>query len=99
VLLNWLVPFFLLLTRAGRKSDGCVLAAALAIVAGHWLDLYLVVAPPVVGAAPRLGLQEFLPFAGACALFLLVGLRTLSRQNLVPIGDPYLVESLADDSH
>ena len=94
VLLNWLVPFALLLSRHGRQSDRCVSLAALSILVGHWLDLYLIAAPPVVGPVPRIGLLELLPFAGACALFLWVTLRSLARAHLVPIRDPYLIESL-----
>jgi hypothetical protein len=94
VLLNWLAPFALLLTRAGRRSDRAVCAASLSILVGHWLDLYLVAAPPILGPEPRFGPLELVPFAGACALFLLLALRALARGNLVPIRDPYLVESL-----
>jgi len=96
VLLNWLVPFGLLLTRAGRQSDRRVGAAALSILIGHWLDLYLVVAPPVLGTTPSIGPLEILPFAGACALFVLLALRSLAHSPLVPIRDPYLIESLPD---
>lgn len=94
VLLNWLGPFALLLTRAGRGSDRRVAAAACSILVGHWLDLYLVAAPPVLGPVPSVGPLELVPFAGACALFLLLALRSLTRANLVPIRDPYLIESL-----
>lgn len=94
VLLNWLVPFLLLLSRGGRGSDRCVLAAALSILVGRWLDLFIVAAPPLLRGAPRIGPLELLTLVGACALFLWLALRTLARHNLVPIRDPYLVESL-----
>jgi len=94
VLLNWLVPFVILLPRASKRSEKILLWAAVVSLIGHWLDLYIMVMPSAFHDAPPLGVWEVGPFAGTMALFFLVVFRSLGKRNLVPIGDPYLVESL-----
>ena len=96
VLLNWLIPFLLMLTRDARRSDRMVALAALSILAGHALDLFLVVAPSTLGDRAGFGPLEILPPAAALALFVWVVLRSFARQNALPIRDPYLVESLTE---
>lgn len=106
VLLNWLIPFVLLLSRDARRSDRCIVLAAVSILIGHWLDLYLVVAPSTLvdarsgsGVGASFGPLEILPLAGALSLFVWVALRSFSRQHAVPIRDPHLVESLPELTH
>jgi len=57
------------------------------------LDLYLLVAPPVL-ARMRLGPSELLIAAGYTAIFLLVAARALGSAPLVADNDPFLEESL-----
>ncbi len=99
VILNWLVPFLILLPRATKRNDKVILQAAIILLLGHWLDLYVMVMPSVFGADPLLGIWEIGPFVGMLAGFFWVVFRTLTKRNLVPIKDPYLVESLPDLSH
>ncbi len=92
VAVNWALPFLFLLPRSmkvGRKSLANV--AALLLV-GHGLDLYLSILPPTESwmdvAWPAL------LSLGAVAAAWAVVRSALGRASLVPIGDPYLVESL-----
>ena len=54
------------------------------VLVGHVLDLFVMIEPPLMGAAPALGLWELGPVAGALALFGWVMLRALERNPLVP---------------
>jgi hypothetical protein len=59
LVLNFALPFHLMLNRRGKDSERLMLWAAGIVLAGHWLDLYLLVFPPLThGAPPRLGLPE-----------------------------------------
>jgi hypothetical protein len=94
LVLNWGVPFVVLLPRATKQRAGVLAAVALVVLAGRWLDLYLEIRPrsgeaPLTGAAWEVGLA-----AGAAGLFGLVFLASLRRAPLVPVGDPFLAESL-----
>lgn len=59
VALNFVLPFHLLMSRKAKENEGLLLWAGLILMAGHWLDLYLLVFPPLTGgAAPALGAPE-----------------------------------------
>jgi hypothetical protein len=93
LVVNWLVPFLVLLPRAAKRSEGVMLAMALLLLAGRWLDLYLGILPPFLGE-PGLGPWEIAPVAASLAITVLATFRALARHPVVPAGDPYLVESL-----
>jgi hypothetical protein len=94
LVLNWGVPFVILLPQATKRRAGVLAAVALVVLAGRWLDLYLEILPrsgdvPLAGAPWEIGL-----LAGAVGLFGLVFCAALGTAALIPIGDPFLVESL-----
>ncbi|HEV7515418.1 MAG TPA: hypothetical protein VGR07_03885 [Thermoanaerobaculia bacterium] len=91
--LNWLIPFCFLLPRAAKRNPRVLQWVAVTILLGHWLDLYLLVAPPVLSRV-RVGLPELLITAGYASLFFLLTSRALSRAPLLARNDPYLGESL-----
>jgi hypothetical protein len=62
---------------------------AVIILLGHWLDLYVLVAPPVL-ARVRVSLPELLITAGYASLFFLLLARALGRAPLLARNDPYL---------
>jgi hypothetical protein len=92
-LLNWLLPFLVLLPRATKREPRVLAGVAAVVLAGHWLDLYVIVAPAVLPAL-RLGPLELLITAGYAGLFFLAGTRILSRAPLLARNDPFLPESL-----
>jgi len=99
VMLNWLVPFLILLPRATKRNDKIMLQTAIIILIGHWLDLFIMVMPVTFGPTPTLGLWEIGPFVGVMAVFFWAVFRALGRQSILPIRDPYLVESLPQLEH
>ena len=95
VLVNWVIPFLVLLPRAAKRSPRVLLAIAIVLLAGRWLDLYLMILPPLGQRSfPAFGILESGLVAGGTGMFLLVVLRALGKRSLVPFNDPYLVESL-----
>jgi Ni/Fe-hydrogenase subunit HybB-like protein len=57
--LNFVLPFLLLLRRKAKEHEGILALASLLALAGHWLDVYLMVIPPVMGGVfPPVGLPE-----------------------------------------
>ncbi|MBI4906568.1 MAG: hypothetical protein HY820_23265 [Acidobacteria bacterium] len=93
-LLNWVVPFVVLLPTRTKRDAGILGKAALIVLLGRWLDIYLMTQPMSSGSAPRFGLWEIGAFTGACSLFVLIFLRAMRRALPVPMGDPMLAESL-----
>jgi hypothetical protein len=70
ILLNWVVPFFVLLPRSSKRSESTMVRIAVVVLMGRWLDLSLMIFPPVLGAEPVFGLPEI---AGLCCLCGLAG--------------------------
>jgi len=90
VVLNWLVPFVVLLRRdAKRRRQTLGLVAAIVLV-GRWLDVYLLIFPAVVGDAPRIGLWELGLTAGGLGAFGLALVWALRGASAVPLADPDL---------
>jgi hypothetical protein len=94
MLLNWAIPFLVLLPRASKQNPRILVKVAWVVVLGRFLDLYLMIFPPLTGPRPVLGVWEVAVWLGALALTGLGVFRALGRAPLVPVGDPYLAESL-----
>jgi hypothetical protein len=92
--LNWILPFFLLMTHGAKRRTGMLTMVALALLAGRWLDLYLMIAPAAGTAEPQFGIWEIGMMAGAVGFFGLGLLAVLQSAPLVPVNDPQLQESL-----
>ena len=64
------------------------------VLAGRWLDLYLMILPTYAGPQPVFGAWELGLLLGALGLFVLVFFRAFRQAPVVPVRDPYLEESL-----
>ena len=93
IVLNWTVPFFVLLPPVWSRSKWLLLVVTSLLMVGHWMDLYIEIMPGVTGKA-YFGLIEIGTFAGYAGLFALVVGTTLSKAPLVARNHPYLEESL-----
>ncbi len=58
--LSFVAPFLILLSRSAKQSRGYLLGSALAVIAGIWLDRFLMIAPSVNPSALHLGWPELL---------------------------------------
>ncbi len=94
LLLNWGVPFAVLLHVPAKRSRSMMVRVALILLVGRWVDLYLMVFPPIVGERPVMGLLEVGMMVGAAGLFFLVVFKKLGDARTVPTRDPFFQESL-----
>jgi hypothetical protein len=94
MVLNWVGPFFALLPRRNKQNPGVLVKVCLVLLAGRWLDLYLMIMPTFAGQQPRIGPLEIGLLAGGLGVFLLSFFAVLRRAPLVPLNDPFLAESL-----
>ena len=94
ILLNWLVPFAVLLRRDMKRRRRVLGLVATVVLVGRWLDLYLMIFPSVVGDAPRIGLWEIGLTAGGLGCFGIILVWILRGAAAVPVADPQLADSL-----
>jgi len=94
ILMNWLIPFTILLFRKSKRTEKPLLIASSIVLIGHWTDLYLMIFPPLIGNNPEFGFIEL----GVAIIIIVISfglvILTISKGNLVPIKDPYINESI-----
>jgi hypothetical protein len=94
MILNWAAPFAALLPRGAKRSPRVLGRVAAVVLAGRILDVYLLIAPPLVGPRPLFGIGIAGALAGAAGIVVLAFCRGMRGVSSVPVNDPYLVESL-----
>jgi hypothetical protein len=94
VLGHFLVPFFLLLSRDLKRSAPALAAVAAWMLAMHYVDLYWLVMP--AADAQRLGLHwtHLTAFVGIGGLSVAAALLLFRAARPIPVGDPFLEDSL-----
>jgi hypothetical protein len=89
--LNWGVPFLVLLFRAAKRNPRILAAVAIVILAGRWVDLFVMIFPSqgetlAIPCVADIGLA-----LGAAGIFGLAVVWSLAQAPLVPINDPFLL--------
>jgi len=95
VALNWGAPFLILLSSAAKRTPAILATAATLILLGRWLDLYLMVLPPVTHGKAAGPWVETGMMLGAGGVFGLAFLAQFSRAPQTPFRDPMLAQSLS----
>jgi hypothetical protein len=97
VAINWAIPFFLLLPRASKRSARMLAAVCVLLLAGHWLDLYLLIMPEIWSEPAAGPLEAAIPI-GYAAIGFYVMTRAAGAAPIVPAHDPLLRESLVHET-
>jgi hypothetical protein len=93
-LFQFLVPFFLLLSRPLKRDPRRLAWMALWLLLVHWVDLYWVIMPVLHEAGPRPSLWDLTAFAGVGGIAVAFVLWRMHGVAAVPLRDPYLADSL-----
>jgi len=91
---NFLLPFFVLMSRDAKRNAVFIIPIALIIFVSHWIDFLVLVLPGTMFEHGQLGFVEigmFLTFLGA---FIFVILRALSKAPLETKNHPMYDESV-----
>jgi hypothetical protein len=91
IIVNWAIPFFVLLPVNTSRSKWIVFSVALILVAGQWIDLFVEIFPGSVGHS-NFGFIEVGSYIGFAGLFALVTGYYLSKAYLVPKNHPLIEE-------
>ncbi len=94
IILNWFIPFMVLMPRKTSRSKMIILPVILILMIGQYTELYYIIWPATVVEA-KFGLLEIGTFLGYLGLFGLVVSTYLAKANLVPRNHPYLQESIS----
>jgi len=96
--INFVVPFFGLIRFRSKRQLGWVAIIAIFLLAGHWLDYWLMIMPGAVGEKAGIGILEVFMTVVYASVFIFIVLRSLSVGPLVVKNDPFIKESLTYES-
>ena len=91
---NFIAPFLVLMTRDAKRQQAILWVAGVIIFIGHWIDVFMMTQPGIVGRDWHIGFIEIGTMLGYLGLFIYVVLNELSKAALVPKNHPMLVETL-----
>lgn len=97
LVLNFLVPFLVLMTRNAKRNPKFITIVAISILIGHWNDVYLMLVPGSIDTQGSVGFLEIgmaLLFAGVFIYWIFTA---ISKRGLIPVKHPYIEESAHHD--
>jgi hypothetical protein len=93
LVLNFVFPILILMNSDFKRIPWFIILAGIAILVGHYVDVFLLVMPSTVGTHWAFGMTEIASILFFLGLFMYVVLTGLSKVNLKPEGDPFIKES------
>jgi hypothetical protein len=97
VLLQFALPFVLLLSRDLKRNSRTLVTVALAVIVMRLVDLIWLTVPEFHEGAFRIHWMDLLMPIGVGGLWLAYFAYQLKQRPLLPMGDPYLEEALAHE--
>lgn len=96
--LNFVVPFFSLMTTNAKRNINLLAIVAAVVLIGHWINYYQMIMPGAVGEESGIGVIEIGMTVLYAGVFVFVVLRSLAKSPLSIKHDPFLKESLNYES-
>lgn len=94
IVINFLAPLLLLVDRDAKRRLNVMLFVAVLLLAGHWLDYYIMVMPGTVETHRGFGILEIGTAIGFAGLFTFLVMNKISKHALAAKHHPFLDESL-----
>ena len=91
---HFVVPFFILMIRASKRSTLLLSLMTLWLLLMHWIDLYWIIQPSLHHEGFHLSWMDAVTFIAIGSMFLWLFLKKASQRALVPIRDPQLSSSV-----
>ncbi len=93
VVMNFVFPILLLINSEYKSKPWFVMIGGLVILAGHYVDVFVMVMPATVGSNWFIGIPEISAVLFFVGLFIYATFTAFSKANPVAIGNPFLKES------
>ena len=91
--LNFIFPFMILINTDFKRKFIFVVMGGISVIIGHYIDIFNLVMPGVVGAHWGLGIPEISSFLFFLGLFVYCTFKTLAKANLMADKNPFMEES------
>jgi hypothetical protein len=93
VVMNFVFPILLLLNSDFKSKPWFVVIGGVVILAGHYIDVFIMVMPSTVGSQWFFGIPEISALCFFIGLLIYTTLNAFSKANAIPKGNPFLKES------
>ncbi len=93
VAMNFVFPILILINSDFKRVPWIISMAGIVILCGHYLDFHNMIYPATVGDQWFIGVSEISSIFFFLGLFIFVVFTTLTKQPLVPKGNPLIEES------
>ncbi len=93
VVLNFVFPLLVLMNSDFKRVNWFVVIAGILILAGHYMDIYVMVMPATVGDQWSIGLSEIASVLFFLGLFIYIVFTALTKAPLEPKRNPFIHES------
>ena len=93
VVMNFLFPLLILINTDFKRITWVLVMAGVVILAGHYLDFFLMIMPGTVGDRWFIGVSEIASVLFFLGLFIFVVFTALSKSPLLPKRNPFIDES------
>lgn len=91
---HFVIPFFILITRAAKRNPIFLGIMAFWMLTMHWVDLYWVIMPAMHHSGVSVSWIDLVVMLAVGGLFLWNFWRIYASKPLLPIGDPHLQKSI-----
>lgn len=93
-IINFAFPMLILMSRDAKRHAGILTFVGLVILAGHWLDVWIMVSAGSMGKHATIGFMEVGLVILLAGVFIRTLLVNLTKAPLTPINHPFLDESI-----
>ncbi|NQX80476.1 MAG: DUF4779 domain-containing protein [Flavobacteriaceae bacterium] len=93
VAMNFVFPFLVLMNSDFKRLPWFILMAGVVVLAGHYIDIYIMVMPGTVGGSWFIGIPEIGAVLFFLGIFIYTVFSALEKAPLLAKGNPYLKES------
>lgn len=93
IIMNFAFPILVLMNSDYKRIPWFLVIAGLIILAGHYIDLFVMIAPGTVGSNWHFGIPEFGALFFFLGLFTYIIFNAMTKAPLYPKGNPLLKES------
>ncbi|MBI3233192.1 MAG: hypothetical protein HYZ42_04010 [Bacteroidetes bacterium] len=97
--LNFVCPLLIFMSSTAKRKPNVMATLGAIILIGHWNDLYLMVMPGTLAENAHIGFFEIGGTVLFFGIFVFVTLTSLAKHDLIPVGHPYLEESVNHEVH
>ncbi len=94
IVMNFILPLLLLLHNYCKINFNIVKIICIIIIIGHWIDIYIMIIPSIVGIFPGIGFLDIGIFMMFFSIFMLMIFNKIKNKNIYIIKHPYLINSI-----